>query len=243
MRANDTTQPISIGTVSGLSDMNLIARALNKAEKLYFSRWRVPKIRERYSAYTKNAHFTILCNNCFGGMLYHDLGVKFFSPTINLYFYADDYLTFLEDPEQYLYREMKDGGKSSDGEGYIGILGDTVKVIGLHYDSFETLKSKWRERSQRVDRDNLYVIGVYRDGFTDEHVERFCRLPYRNKKVIIPSEKRERFGDRDCIVYIKSKRIAPPADKMASFQKRAYIKAFDFYGWLLRDEMGKNAEE
>ena len=38
----------------------------------------------------------IICNNCTGGMILHDLGLRFDSPTINtLFFSADDFLFLL----------------------------------------------------------------------------------------------------------------------------------------------------
>ena len=43
------------------------------------------KINKKYRSELKNKDFTIFSCNCTGGVLYHDLGMKFLSPTINLY--------------------------------------------------------------------------------------------------------------------------------------------------------------
>ena len=40
----------------------------------------------------KNNDFTIISSECAGGVIYHDLGLRFDSPTINLWFKPDDYL-------------------------------------------------------------------------------------------------------------------------------------------------------
>ena len=38
----------------------------------------------------KTKDISIIANNCIGGCLYHDLGLKFLSPTIDLFFYPND---------------------------------------------------------------------------------------------------------------------------------------------------------
>lgn len=55
----------------------------------------------------KNREFTILACNCVAGCMYHDLGLKFDSPTINLYIYPKDFINFLKKPQYYLKQEME----------------------------------------------------------------------------------------------------------------------------------------
>lgn len=45
---------------------------------------------------------TIIASNCNGGIIYHDLGMKFYSPTINLFFYPKDYIKFISNLKYYL---------------------------------------------------------------------------------------------------------------------------------------------
>lgn len=56
----------------------------------------------------KNQKFTLFCNNCLAGCILHDLGMKFNSPTINLYIPFPDYIEFLENLEYYLSVPIKD---------------------------------------------------------------------------------------------------------------------------------------
>ena len=42
----------------------------------------------------KNKDFTIISHNCVGGVIYHDLGLKFNTPTINLFFMAKDFIKY-----------------------------------------------------------------------------------------------------------------------------------------------------
>lgn len=54
----------------------------------------------------KNTAPTIISNNCIAGIIYHNLGLKFFSPTINLYISGWDYILFVENLEDYLKCEL-----------------------------------------------------------------------------------------------------------------------------------------
>lgn len=45
----------------------------------------------------KNDNFTIISSNCIGGLIYHRLGKEFNSPTINLRFYQNEFIKFVQD--------------------------------------------------------------------------------------------------------------------------------------------------
>lgn len=44
----------------------------------------------------KNKDFSLIANNCNGGFILHDLGLKFRSPFVNLYINPDDYIYILQ---------------------------------------------------------------------------------------------------------------------------------------------------
>lgn len=50
----------------------------------------------------KNQNFTIFCNVCIGGVIYSHLGMKFLSPTINLWISTEDFLKFLLNYNSYI---------------------------------------------------------------------------------------------------------------------------------------------
>ena len=50
----------------------------------------------------KNDNFSILASNCIGGVLYHELGMPFLSPFINMYVEPHDFIKFLKSPKEYL---------------------------------------------------------------------------------------------------------------------------------------------
>lgn len=65
----------------------------------------------------ENKKPSIIASNCNGGVIYHDLGLKFYSPTINLFLYPKDYLKFISNLKYYLSLELSPRkNKTSDGQ-------------------------------------------------------------------------------------------------------------------------------
>lgn len=124
----------------------------------------------------KNRDFTIFSSNCIGGMLYHDLGLVFSSPFINLFLSCEDFIRFCESYETYLQQELLPA--EEQGAYPIAKLGElTIHLV--HYKSFAQAKAAWERRCKRINPNNLFLITTDRDGFTPELSERFDALPYR----------------------------------------------------------------
>ena len=49
-----------------------------------------------------NTDFSIISNNCWGGHVYRRYNIPYLSPTVGLYFYAEEYITFLQNIDKYL---------------------------------------------------------------------------------------------------------------------------------------------
>ena len=96
----------------------------------------------------KNADFSIISNHCMGGIISHDLGLEFKSPTVNLKILPDDFIKFVENLEHYLFLPIEE--KFETGISYpIGLLGD-VTLYFVHYSSFEEAVKCWNRRKERV---------------------------------------------------------------------------------------------
>lgn len=54
----------------------------------------------------KNRDFTIIANNCIAGCVYHDLGLRFDTPTVNLYIPFPDYILFLKNLKELVYAKF-----------------------------------------------------------------------------------------------------------------------------------------
>ena len=60
---------------------------------------------KHYQKNLTNHEFTILCPNCIGGLIYHRLGERFDSPTIDLSINTDEYCCFLKNLDFYLEKD------------------------------------------------------------------------------------------------------------------------------------------
>ncbi len=135
--------------------------------------WRFP-ICKYYQSKLKTRKFSIISSNCVGGCLYHDLGLQFTSPTINLI--IPESLKFFENLKHYLSIEPVADGYTEKGEP-VAII-DDVKIIGVHYKDHNHLIKKWTERTERVIWDNIIILSDSRYIKTPQEVERFSKLPY-----------------------------------------------------------------
>lgn len=136
----------------------------------------------------KNKTPAIICNNCIGGIIYHDMGLQFRSPTVNLWFTCEDFIKFVRNLEYYTSCEIEQ--IFTENRKYpVGMMrrGDeTVKVYFTHYGTFEKAVNKWKERVKRIDYDNIYVI-MENPNSTDPE-DSVCRdffnLDYKNKMML-----------------------------------------------------------
>lgn len=150
-----------------------------KISKYYRALLRFPlNIKNRFLL--KNDKFTIISSNCVGGV-YHELKVKFYSPTINLWFEAEDYLKFIESFEHYINEELIE--IETDKNYPVGKL-DDVTIYFMHYDSFVEAKTKWRERCKRINYDNLFFIMTASCDMPDDIIYRFDSLLKSNKVIL-----------------------------------------------------------
>ena len=182
----------------------------------------------------RNTDFSLISNNCNGGILLHDLGVRFNSQFVNLAIYADDYIKYLERFDY--YNSLPLDFLEDSGEDYpVGIL-DDVKIRFMHYKDKAEASSKWEERKKRINKDNLFVI------FTEQHIkeectedilQRFDGLPFKNK-VVFTCKKRD--GIKSA-VYIKEFSKNPYGVRgffefRNKFSYKRKFDVFDFVSWF-----------
>ncbi|MGG1566956.1 DUF1919 domain-containing protein [Peribacillus frigoritolerans] len=158
------------------------------------------KIRKKYIEKTakirkkslKVRDFTIISNNCWGGFIYQSYEISYNSPTIGLYFMADDYLKFVADLPKYLITDLEFVDPESSiyydqlkndkvfGSYPISKLND-IEIIFLHYKSKEEAFEKWTRRCKRINWDKMLVKFNDQNGCTEEHLNIFEKLPIKNK--------------------------------------------------------------
>ena len=175
---------------------------------------------------------TIFCCNCTGGVMYHDLGERFLSPTVNLYMPCEDFIKFCENYEYYFSLEMQPYNGNIKRDYPICTLGD-LTLFMVHYSSFEEAKNKWNERKLRIKRNNIRVIATDRDGCTDELKERFQALPY--KKVMFTHEPDIRY--KDCFYiqgFEKEEQVGTVVEHEGLVSGLRYYDQFDWVDFLAK---------
>ncbi len=188
-----------------------------------------------------NDNFSIISSNCVGGIIYHDLGKKFLSPTINLYFEAKDFIKFLKNFDYYISLELEEDFNKKYNYP-VAKLGD-LKLYCVHYDSYKEVKSKWEERCKRINKDNLFVIMSERDFCSEVEIKEFDQLPYKNKIIFVSKP----MPEIKSAYYIpgtenkkeKNQGIIPVMKYKSIISGRRFIDDFDYVSFL-NNTMEKN---
>ena len=148
------------------------------------------KLRKR----NKNLNPTIVCNNCVAGVIYHNLGLKFNSPTINLAIKGVDYLEFVKNFEYYsscTLEEIQDnqvdypvGKLVANDEQH-----QDITIHFQHYSTFAEAKRKWQERYSRVNWNNVFYIWEFYDTLYDtKYMYDFDQLDIERKMLLTHRE-------------------------------------------------------
>ena len=167
-----------------------LKRKLNNAKKwmkerpYYIRRFWVRKL-------VGKRKFTIISNNCWAGKAYQYLGMPYLSPTVGLYFFAEDYLHFVSNLRYYLSLDLK--FIPAEESRYveilreknqmhvpIGILGD-LEIVFLHYQSEQEAREKWTRRKQRVNYNDIFLKFSKMNLCTEDHMCEFNNLSFENK--------------------------------------------------------------
>lgn len=177
---------------------------------------------------------SIISSNCIGGLIYHNTNHRFLSPTINMYFTANDFLTFVENLEEFVSLKPVLSERDTVEVGFPVFLlsnkGKNVKLYFKHYNSAEEALSKWEERKQRINFNKVVIIMTDRDGFDLSCFNRFCNLKY--KKVLYSSKN---YHDKNVVFIKKFKKenqVGIMTDFADFFGKRYFEKYFDIYNFL-----------
>ena len=210
--------------------MGIPRRILLGLRKLVASKYR-PRLNEEIYEKLKDISFSIIGNNCLAGIFYHDAGLQFTSPTINTAMDAPDFLTFLENPKHYF--EVPIHFVSFEGHNYPIAQIDDIEVRFVHYSTQEEAEQKWRERAERIVWDNLYIVATNHDGFdTKDRLERFDKLPYKNKIMFVSKE----YPEYDWAILVpqfKNRFQVRIMTAFANFRgQRYYETCFDIAEWI-----------
>lgn len=123
---------------------------------------------------------SIISSNCIGGMIYHDLGLKFMSPTINLFFNCHDFALFVNNLNYYLQLTPKEFSYEAFP---VLMLGD-IKLFCQHYKTYQEAIDAWERRKKRINFSDIYIIATDRDCKNIEDLRLIDQVPY-NKTIFV----------------------------------------------------------
>ena len=165
-----------------------IRKQINDKRLYQLRKQYIPDIRKLITPDT-----SIISSNCFAGRIMQDLGMQYNTPTLGLYFFADDFIEFLSNLKYYLTEaklEFLDESRYPLGNERrakwthwypIGLLGGKVEIQFLHYHTEKEAAEKWYRRARRVNFDKLMVIGMEQNLCTIDNVKAFDKLPFEKK--------------------------------------------------------------
>ena len=201
--------------------MQRIVRGLQLYERKLYCRTKKNRL--------KNKDFPIIASNCNGPIMYYDMRIRYLTPTVNLVIEMNDFVKLAENLEAYMEKEIVK--LESDVPYPTGML-DDIKIMFMHYPTFEEGVEKWNERKKRINWENLFIVGTEKDGCTYETIQRFDRLPYENKVIFTHIE----YPEFSSAYYIEGfeerDEIGVLTNYKEQFWKRRYLDDFDYVNFL-----------
>lgn len=197
---------------------------------VFYNKYYPPQIiyRNRQRIRLKNRKFSLLTGNCIGGYLYHQLGLPFLSPTINMMILNQDFKKLILNLEHYLsitpitYEDDKFPDVPSAKI-------DDIILHFTHYNSSEEGIAAWEKRKRRIDIDNLYVI-ISDIDLSSKDIEELQSA--KVKKIVVMTSKDYNY---DYCLYIPAFRgmdhVGDLLGKTIS-GKWKFERYFDFVGWI-----------
>ena len=207
-----------------MSTKGSIKRALSENNPLAIHR------REKMRQELVNKTATFLCPNCIGGLLFHDLGLQFRSPTVNLMMFQTDFLKFVLNLDHYLCMELQ-FFQHPEYRFPCAHLGD-ITIHFTHFHSEEEARHAWLDRSGRIDRENLVVFMEERDGITKDEIKSLGNIHARGIVVFTANK----YPDIPYAVqipkYEKDGEVGNILRKSYLDDHREYEEYFDFMKWF-----------
>lgn len=186
--------------------------------------------RRKMRSQLENQNITFLTPNCMGGILFHDLGLKFMSPTVNLMMTQTDFVKFVLNMDDYLKKELR-FFKHLEYNCPCANLGD-IMICFTHYTSEKEAAEKWKERAKRINKDNMFIFCEERDGITESEIRKLSDIKVKGIVVFTANE----YDDIPYALYIPKYRDAGEVGNVLKRNylddSREYEKYFDFVKWF-----------
>lgn len=140
---------------------------------------------------------TIIANNCIGGSILHDLGLRFNTPTINLQILPAEFPKFCQNLKHYMETELIEYKEPSNLHKYdlINMFGHTPKgefpyglcddiiICFQHYSTFKEAKESWDRRKERIDYEHIGYIFYLAWDYDKKRAIDFMNLGLKNSVI------------------------------------------------------------
>jgi uncharacterized protein (DUF1919 family) len=138
-------------------------------------------LKKRFHRSFSKANHCYISQNCIGGRFYILQGRRYTTPTVGLWFEPSGFLTLCENLKESLESEVLPDLEESNKLGYpVGRI-NGIKILFQHYSTFEQARASWMRRISRFSIENAFLLMTDRDGFTNEDMKRFAKLPTARK--------------------------------------------------------------
>lgn len=151
-----------------------------------------------------NKNFTIISNNCWGGMVYDSYHIMKQSPTIGLFMMPEDYINFVENLPFLATKSLQfiSLNESKHKDKFITeikypiarIAGSDIEIFFMHYSNQQEAAEKWYRRCSRINFNNILIKFNDQNDCTMTDIERFLNLNY-DYKILFTSVKRTNFDN------------------------------------------------
>jgi len=130
-----------------------------------------------------NKNVSLISNCCIAGVVYKDFGMRFLSPTINLFFGVEgDFYKYASHLDAYGKCELVDA--TGDSPYPVGkLIGspaglDDILIHFMHFPSFDVARGKWIERTSRINYANIMLMIEAADEKEHHVLDNYLSLPY-----------------------------------------------------------------
>lgn len=178
-----------------------------------------------------NKNFSIICCNCIGGIIYHELDQPFLSPTINLFMKPDHFIKFVSNLTFYLNQSITPPEFDEALPYPVGLLND-IKLYFVHYPTLKSAIEKWEERKQRINFSNLYFIMVERDQCSLADLLAFDQLPYEHKIVFTHKPYPQIASSYHIPGSADGSQVRDLTAYLGKLTGKRWIDKFDYVTWL-----------
>jgi uncharacterized protein (DUF1919 family) len=166
-------------------------KMLETIKKTKASQFAIRTMKAHRASKLKCKNFTIIANNCWGGVTSEYFNLRKNSPTVGLYFFAEDYIKFVYNLAWYIAQPLgiiptKDSKyfpilvERVEKNVIIGKLHD-IEIVFLHYHSPEEAIDKWNRRCKRINWDCLFIKFSEMNLCSERELQLFDALPFENK--------------------------------------------------------------